>query len=97
MDIELECYLLAHVNAEGNYLYRLYRATDTCTVHGYVASEYLQKQLLKMLIEMVRPENVLEVSTFSSYSAICMVERLSEGGQLYTSGISDEMEDFTRP
>ena len=97
MNPELERYLLAHIDAEGDYLYRLYRATNIHTVHGRMASGHLQGRLLKMLVEMIRPKNVLEVGTFSGYSAICMAEGLDEDGQLYTFEINDEMEDFTRP
>lgn len=97
MNTELERYLLAHIDAEGDYLYRLYRATNIHTVHGRMASEHLQGRLLKMLVEMIRPKNVLEVGTFSGYSAICMAEGLGEDGRLYTFEINDEMEDFTRP
>lgn len=97
MNTELERYLLAHIDAEGDYLYSLYRATNIHTVHGRMASGHLQGRLLKMLVEMIRPKNVLEVGTFSGYSAICMAEGLDEDGRLYTFEINDEMEDFTRP
>lgn len=97
MNTELEHYLLAHIDAEGDYLYRLYRATNIHTVHGRMASGHLQGRLLKMLVEMIRPKNVLEVGTFSGYSAMCMAEGLDEDGRLYTFEINDEMEDFTRP
>ncbi len=97
MNTELERYLLAHIDAEGDYLYRLYRATNIHTVHGRMASGHLQGRLLKILVEMIRPKNVLEVGTFSGYSAICMAEGLDEDGRLYTFEINDEMEDFTRP
>ena len=62
-----------------------------------MASGHLQGRLLKMLVEMVNPKNILEVGTFSGYSAICLAEGLSEGGKLYTFEINDEQEDFTRP
>lgn len=97
MNTELERYLLAHIDAEDDYLYRLYRATNIHTVHGRMASGHLQGRLLKMLVEMIRPKNILEVGTFSGYSAICMAEGLDEDGRLYTFEINDEMEDFTRP
>ena len=97
MNTELERYLLAHIDAEGDYLYRLYRATNIHTVHGRMASGHLQGRLLKMFVEMIRPNNILEVGTFSGYSAICMAEGLGEDGRLYTFEINDEMEDFTRP
>ena len=49
-----------------------------------------------MLVEMAKPKNVLEVGTFSGYSALCLAEGLSEDGHLYTFEINDEQEDFTR-
>ena len=50
-----------------------------------------------MLVQMIRPLNILEVGTFSGYSAICMAEGLTPGGRVWTYEINDEMEDFTRP
>ena len=97
MNPDLETYLLSHIDAEGDYLYRLYRATNIHTVHGRMASGHLQGRLLKMFVEMIQPKNILEIGTFSGYSAICMAEGLSKDGRLYTFEINDEMEDFTRP
>lgn len=97
MTEQLDTYINAHIDAEGDYLYRLYRATNIHTVHGRMASGHLQGRLLKMLVHMMRPKNILEVGTFSGYSALCMAEGLEEGSQLYTFEINDEMEDFTRP
>ena len=97
MTPELEKYVLSHTQPEGDYLYRLYRATNIHTIHGRMASGHLQGQLLKMLVSMVRPKNILEVVTFCGYSAICMAMGLEEDGKLWTFEINDEMEDFTRP
>ena len=93
----LDDYILDHSSPEPDYLYRLWRATNVKTLHGRMASGHLQGRLLKMLVEMIRPQNVLEVGTFSGYSAISMAEGLTEGGRLYTFEVNDEMEDFTRP
>ena len=101
----LDPYIAAHIDPEGDYLYRLYRATNIHTIHGRMASGHLQGRLLKMLVEMVRPRYVLEVGTFSGYSALCMAEGLKTlmaeepqvARKLYTFEINDEMEDFTRP
>ena len=97
MTEDIEKYVLAHSAPEGDYLYRLYRATNIHTIHGRMASGHLQGRLLKMLVSMIRPKNILEVGTFSGYSAICMAEGLDEGGKVWTFEINDEMEDFTRP
>ena len=93
----LEEYILQHSESEPDYLYRLWRATNIRTIHGRMASGHLQGRLLKMLVEMIQPQTILEVGTFSGYSAISMAEGLPDGGRLYTFEINDEMEDFTRP
>ena len=93
----LDDYILDHTSPEPDYLYRLWRATNVKTLHGRMASGHLQGRLLKMLVEMIRPQNVLEVGTFSGYSAISMAEGLTDDGRLYTFEVNDEMEDFTRP
>lgn len=95
--MSIEDYILQHIDPEGDYLYRLYRATNVHLLRGRMASGHLQGRLLKMLVHMIRPKNILEVGTFSGYSAICMAEGLEEGGVVYTFEVNDEMEDFTRP
>lgn len=90
-------YIEQHIDPEPEYLYRLWRATNIHMLHGRMASGHLQGRLLKMLVNMIRPRNILEVGTFSGYSAICMAEGLEEGGMVYTFEINDEQEDFTRP
>ena len=93
----LDEYILQHIEPEPDYLYRLWRATNIHMLHGRMASGHLQGRLLKMLVQMIQPKNILEVGTFSGYSALCMAEGLEEGGRLYTFEINDEQEDFTRP
>lgn len=92
----LDDYILQHTAPEPEYLYRLWRATNLRTVHGRMVSGHLQGRLLKMLVQMIQPHNVLEVGTFSGYSAIAMAEGLPQDGHLYTFEVNDEMEDFTR-
>ena len=93
----IEEYIERHIDPEPDYLYSLWRATNIHMLHGRMASGHLQGRLLKMLVAMIRPKNILEVGTFSGYSAICMAEGLDEGGMVYTFEINDEQEEFTRP
>lgn len=95
-EAELDKYVREHSDEEPEYLYRLYRDTNVRLLHGRMASGHLQGRLLKMLVEMAKPKNVLEVGTFSGYSALCLAEGLAEDGHLYTFEINDEQEDFTR-
>ncbi len=97
MDSELERYILEHIDPEGDYLYRLWRSTNVKLINGRMASGHLQGRLLKMFVRMLRPHNILEIGTFSGYSAICLAEGLEDGGMVYTFEIDDELEDFTRP
>ena len=90
-------YILAHIDAVPDYLHRLWRATNLELLNGRMASGHLQGRLLKMLVEMVRPRNILEVGTFSGYSALCMAEGLADDDcRVYTFEVNDEVEDFTR-
>ena len=96
MTYALNNYLSSHSSPEGDYLHRLWRATNIRLVNGRMASGHLQGRLLKMLTRMIRPRNVLEIGTFSGYSALSMAEGLDEGGKIWTFEIDEELEDFTR-
>ena len=96
----LENYISEHITKEDDHLYRLYRATNTKLLYGRMASGHVQGQLLKMLVMMQRPKSILEIGTFTGYSAISMAEGLKQTGasdkSLVTFEINDEIEDFTR-
>lgn len=96
-DERLEEYILQHIDPEGDYLHRLYRATNLHLLYGRMASGHLQGRLLKMLVTMIRPKRILEIGTYSGYSALCLAEGLTEDGVLHTVEVNDEQEDFTRP
>ncbi len=96
-DDELEKYVLSHIDDEPDYLKALYRDTHVKLLRPRMASGHLQGRLLKMLVRMIRPRNVLEIGTYSGYSALCLAEGLDDGAMLYTYEINDEQEDFTRP
>lgn len=93
----IDAYILSHIDEEGEYLSALYRATNIHLLRPRMASGHLQGRILKMFVEMIRPQNVLEIGTYSGYSALCMAEGLDEGAMLHTFEINDEQEDFTRP
>lgn len=90
-------YILSHIDPEPPYLHALYRDTHLKLLYPRMASSHLQGRLLKMLVQMIRPQRVLEIGTYSGYSALCMAEGLPEGGRILTYEINDEQEEFTRP
>ena len=94
---DIDDYIKAHIDPEGEYLHKLYRATNLHLLYSRMASGHLQGRILKMLVEMIRPKLVLEIGTYSGYSALCLAEGLSDEGHLHTIEINDEQEDFTLP
>ena len=97
MQETLDEYILSHISPEDDYLYRLYRATQIHLLRPRMASGHLQGQLLRMLCQMIRPQRVLEIGTYSGYSALSMASGMGEGTEVVTFEINDEQEDFTRP
>ena len=95
--MSLDDYILSHIDDEGDYLRALYRDTHLKLLYPRMASGHLQGRILKMLVRMIRPQTVLEIGTYSGYSALCMAEGLPEGGVVHTFEINDEQEVFTRP
>lgn len=96
-DESLEQYILEHIDKEGDYLRALYRDTNVKLMRPRMASGHLQGRMLKMFVRMIRPKQVLEIGTYSGYSALCMAEGLDKGALIHTFEINDEQEDFTRP
>ena len=92
----LDAYILRHIDPESDYLKALFRATHVQLLRPRMASGHLQGRMLKMFVRMIRPQQVLEIGTYSGYSALCLAEGLEEGGLLHTFEINDEQEDFTR-
>mgnify|MGYP001776026249 FL=1 len=95
--LDLDEYILQHIDPEGDYLRALYRDTHLKLLYPRMASGHLQGRMLKMFVRMICPYQVLEIGTYSGYSALCMAEGLPEGAMLHTFEINDEQEDFTRP
>ncbi len=93
----LDDYILSHTTAPDEYLQKLYRATNLHLLRPRMASGHLQGQLLRMLMQMVNPQTVVEIGTFSGYSALAMASGMKVGSKVYTFEINDEQECFTRP
>lgn len=92
----LDQYIGEHSSPEGDYLYRLFRATHVEILAPQMASGHIQGRLLKFLVKMIRPKRILEIGTFTGYSALCMAEGLDDGAKIITFEVDDELEDFTR-
>ena len=95
--MSIEEYIEAHIEPEHPYLHALWRATHLHLNYPRMASGHLQGQVLRMLVQMIRPRLVLEIGTYTGYSALAMASALEPGAMLHTIECFDEQEDFTRP
>lgn len=96
MTLELEDYILNHIDREDKLLASLDRNTHLYHLRPRMVSGHLQGRILKMFCRMIKPRRILELGTFTGYSALCLAEGLCEGGEVHTIEIDDEIEDFTR-
>ena len=88
----LEQYILNHTSPEDDYLRELDRETNLKMIRSRMLSGHLQGQILSMISCMIKPRCILEICTFTGYSALCLAKGLAEGGQLHTIEIDDEVE-----
>ena len=95
MNARLEQYLSDHITPEDPVLEELYRQTHIRFVNPNMVSGHLQGKLLEFISLMTGPENILEIGTFTGYSAICLSKGLKPGGKLITTEINDELADFS--
>ncbi len=91
--LSLDEYILGHISPEPAHLTRVYRHTHLNHLYPRMCSGHLQGRILAMLTAMIKPERVLELGTYTGYSALCLAENLSESARLHTVEIDDEMED----
>lgn len=87
----LDQYLIDHISPEEDYLYELDRETKLKVLGSRMLSGHLQGQILTMISSMIKPRCILEIGTYTGYSALCLAKGMDEGGQLYTIEIDDEM------
>lgn len=95
MNNKLEQFLLEHTTPEDPVLEDLYRQTHIRFVNPNMATGHLQGKFLEFISMMIRPENILEVGTFTGYSAICLAKGLKPGGRLITIELNDELTAFS--
>jgi len=93
-DKNLEKYILAHTRGEGEVLADLYRKTHIKFINPNMVSGHLQGASLTMISNMIAPEKILEIGTFTGYSAICLARGLKKNGRLDTIEKNDELKDF---
>lgn len=93
----IEKYANDHTTKELPVLAKLSRATHLRTHQPQMLSGHLQGSFLQMISHMIKPAAILEIGTFTGYSAICLAQGLHAGGRLTTIDCNPEMEDFARP
>jgi len=93
---EIEKYILNHIDTEDEVLQELDRETHLKVIGARMLSGHLQGQVLTMLAKMIQPKMILEIGTFTGYSAICLAKGLQPGGKLITLEIDDELEKMAR-
>jgi caffeoyl-CoA O-methyltransferase len=96
VDQSLSAYVEAHTTGESDLLYKLNRHTHANVLKPRMLSGHLQGRLLSMFSHMVRPNTILEIGTFTGYSAICLAEGLQQDGRLFTIDINEELETQVR-
>jgi len=92
----MEDYILHQSGRQDELLYELYRETHKKVLHPRMLSGRLQGQMLEQISKMLSPSRILEIGTYTGYSAICLARGLAPDGQLDTIEINDELEDFIR-
>lgn len=91
---ELDDYVCAHSENEPQLLYDLNRDTHLNVLRPRMLSGHFQGRLLSMLSHMIQPKNILEIGTYTGYSALCFAEGLAENGRITTIDKNEELEDF---
>ena len=94
LSLELENYIKNSIDAEDPVLEELDRETNLKLLHPRMLSGHIQGKLLQMFSQMIAPTNILELGTFSGYSAICLAKGLKEGGKLISIELNDELKSF---
>ena len=93
-DPKINSYAEEHTSPESELLSELNRDTNAHVMFPRMLSGHLQGRLLSMLSKMIRPKKILEIGTYTGYSALCLSEGLQEGGMIHTIELNPEHEDM---
>lgn len=93
---ELQRYAEQHTTPENDLLKKINRDTHANVLRPRMLSGHLQGRVLAMISHMIRPKRILEIGTYTGYSALCLAEGLAEGGKLITIDINEELEEKVR-
>lgn len=96
LDDKLDDYVVQHTSKESPLLYELHRETYMKILQPRMLSGHFQGRLLSMISKMVRPQRILELGTYTGYSALCLAEGLAKNGVLHTIDKNEEREDFVQ-
>lgn len=89
---DIEAYVLRHTPNESAILHKINRETHLKVMQPRMLSGHFQGQLLRFLVEMIQPKRILEIGTYTGYSAIAMAQGLKTGGKLITIDVNAELE-----
>ena len=92
LEPELEKYIADHTDKEPSLLYKLYRETNQKVINPRMLAGHVQGRVISMISHMVNPKRILEIGTYTGYSALCWAEGLAEDGKIVTIDINEELE-----
>lgn len=94
--MDIATYIEQHSDPESALLAHINRETNVLTLNPHMLSGHVQGRVLSMFAKMIQPQRILELGTFTGYSALCLAEGLQADGVLDTIEINDELEDMIR-
>lgn len=93
---ELDNYVCAHTSEESELLKKINRETHLEVLQPRMLSGHFQGRVLSMFSKMIQPESILEIGTYTGYSALCLAEGLKQSGKLITIDVNEELETRVR-
>ena len=96
IDEKLDAYVCLHTTNEDELLKELNRQTHLKILQPRMLSGHFQGRFLSMISKMIQPKAILEIGTYTGYSALCLAEGLKSDGKLITIDKNPELEDFVR-